>query len=57
MLLREDVVYEFERYSPFLKWGNSYPGHLLPTDKGRCSELFLLPPDVLFLAQLHAEYC
>lgn len=37
MVQREDVVYEYERYSPFLKWGNSYPGHLLPTDKGRFS--------------------
>ena len=27
-------IYVYERWQPLLEWGNSYPGHLLPTDKG-----------------------
>lgn len=25
-LVRHEIVYEFERWQPFVKWGNSYPG-------------------------------
>jgi hypothetical protein len=30
-------IYEYERHQPELGWGNSFPGHLLPSDKGRFS--------------------
>jgi hypothetical protein len=29
-----DRVYEYERWQPFVLWGNSFPGHMLPTDPG-----------------------
>ena len=30
-------IFLYERWQPLLEWGNSYPGHLLPTDKGKYS--------------------
>jgi hypothetical protein len=30
-------IYLYERWQPLVEWGNSYPGHLLPTDKGKYS--------------------
>lgn len=30
-------IYEYERYHPELGWGNSSPGHLLPSDRGKYS--------------------
>lgn len=32
---RQDRVYEYERWQPFVLWGNTYPGHMLPSDPGR----------------------
>lgn len=30
-------IYVYERWQPLVEWGNSYPGHILPTDKGKYS--------------------
>jgi hypothetical protein len=39
-LYQEILVYEYERWQFVLGWGNSYPGHLLPLDPGRWSNVF-----------------
>jgi hypothetical protein len=31
-------IYENQRYQPFLGWGSSKPGHLLPTDRRQWSD-------------------
>lgn len=31
-------VFENERYSPSKRWGSTYPGHLLPTDRSKFSD-------------------
>jgi magnesium-transporting ATPase (P-type) len=33
----DPVIFENERYQPFVGFGSTYPGHLLPTDRGRWS--------------------
>jgi len=33
----EQYEYEYERWQPIVGWGQSYPGHLLPTDPGSFS--------------------
>ncbi|KAH9133931.1 hypothetical protein LEN26_006926 [Aphanomyces euteiches] len=33
----DPVVYENERYQPFLGFGHTFPGHLLPSDRGHWS--------------------
>ena len=31
-------MFENQRYVPVNGWGNSYPGHLLPTDRAKYSD-------------------
>jgi hypothetical protein len=31
---KEEFVYEYERWQPFVQWGQSKPGHILPSDPG-----------------------
>lgn len=35
--IREDVVFEYQRWQPAVLWGSSRPGHLFPTDPGKWS--------------------
>eukprot|EP00128_Syssomonas_multiformis_P005480 Colp12_sorted_trinity150504_noHs@18713 len=39
-----EEVFENERYQPVMGWGGSYPGHLLPTDRGNWSDRYGNPP-------------
>ncbi|ETW01319.1 hypothetical protein H310_06882 [Aphanomyces invadans] len=38
VLATDAVVYENERYQPFVGFGHSFPGHLLPSDRGHWSD-------------------
>jgi hypothetical protein len=31
---KEEFIYEYERWQPFVQWGQSNPGHILPSDPG-----------------------
>lgn len=31
---KEEFIYEYERWQPFVQWGQSSPGHMLPSDPG-----------------------
>lgn len=31
---KEEFIYEYERWQPFVQWGQSNPGHMLPSDPG-----------------------
>ena len=32
----EHTAFEYQRWQAVVGWGSDYPGHLLPTDPGRC---------------------
>lgn len=31
---KEEFIYEYERWQPFVQWGQTKPGHMLPSDPG-----------------------
>jgi hypothetical protein len=31
---KEEFIFEYERWQPFVQWGQSNPGHILPSDPG-----------------------